>query len=210
MPLAHGPFVLPWAHRGLEVLTRLLLTWWSHRQSFWVFQWGQQCHLLLHPVLLGTPPVAPGLLIRPGRPALYRSLPSYLGVVPLSATWGSAGLRMVAPLLKWKQYGPGPGCTTKDPDILQHLSEVHLQNPMSREDPKWRSVGASGTGTSGQVNTVEEVELDLTYPQEASFQHHTPSPDLEPAGEEEERPASQQLEARHWSRAEQQGTNHRA
>ena len=28
-------------------------------------------------------------------------------------------------------------------------------------------------------------------------QHHTPSPDLEPAGEEEERPASQQLEARH-------------
>ena len=27
--------------------------------------------------------------------------------------------------------------------------------------------------------------------------HHTPSPDLEPSGEEEERPASQQLEARH-------------
>ena len=23
---------------------------------------------------------------------------------------------------------------TKDPDILQHLSEVHLQNPMARED----------------------------------------------------------------------------
>ena len=25
---------------------------------------------------------------------------------------------------------------TKDPDILQHLSEAHLQNPMVREDPK--------------------------------------------------------------------------
>ena len=25
---------------------------------------------------------------------------------------------------------------TKDPDILQHLSEAHLQNPMAREDPK--------------------------------------------------------------------------
>ena len=37
---------------------------------------------------------------------------------------------------------------------------------------------------------------------EASIQHHTPSPDLEPEGEEEERPASQQLEARLWSRAE--------
>ena len=41
------------------------------------------------------------------------------------------------------------------------------------------------------------VGLDQTHPQEASIQHHTPSPDLEPAGEEEERPASQQLEARH-------------
>ena len=36
-----------------------------------------------------------------------------------------------------------------------------------------------------------------SHPQEASIQHHTPSPDLEPAREEEERPASQQLEARH-------------
>ena len=25
---------------------------------------------------------------------------------------------------------------TKDPDILQHMSEVHLQNPMVREDLK--------------------------------------------------------------------------
>ena len=31
---------------------------------------------------------------------------------------------------------------------------------------------------------------EMTHPQEASIQHHTPSPDLEPAGEEEERPAS--------------------
>ena len=29
---------------------------------------------------------------------------------------------------------------TKDPGILQHLSEAHLQNPMAREDPKWRSM----------------------------------------------------------------------
>ena len=26
--------------------------------------------------------------------------------------------------------------STKDPDIIQHLSEAHLQNPMAREDPK--------------------------------------------------------------------------
>nr|KAG5701256.1 hypothetical protein BaRGS_020618 [Batillaria attramentaria] len=31
----------------------------------------------------------------------------------------------------------------------------------------------------------------------ASIQHHTPSPDMEPTGEKEERPASQQLEAGH-------------
>ena len=44
----------------------------------------------------------------------------------------------------------------KDPDILQHLSEAHLQNPMAGEDPKWRSVGASGTGTSDQADTAKE------------------------------------------------------
>nr|KAG5706130.1 hypothetical protein BaRGS_025752 [Batillaria attramentaria] len=38
---------------------------------------------------------------------------------------------------------------------------------------------------------------DWTHPQEASIQHHTPNPDVEPAGEKEERPASQQLEAGH-------------
>ena len=86
---------------------------------------------------------------------------------------------------------------TKDPDIPQHLSEEHLQNPMAGEDPRGRSVGASGTGTSGQEDTAEEVGLDRTHPQEARIQHHTPSPDLEPAGEEKERPTSQQLEAGH-------------
>ena len=49
---------------------------------------------------------------------------------------------------------------TKDPDIRQHLSEAHLQNPMAVEDPKRRSVGASGIGTSGQADTAEEVGLD--------------------------------------------------
>nr|KAG5706127.1 hypothetical protein BaRGS_025749 [Batillaria attramentaria] len=60
-----------------------------------------------------------------------------------------------------------------------------------------RAVGASGAGTSGQADPAEEVGLDWTHPQEASIQHHTPSPDMEPAGEKEERPASQQLEAGH-------------
>ena len=59
-----------------------------------------------------------------------------------------------------------------------------------------KSVEASGTGTSGQADTAEEVGLDRTHPQEASIQHHMPSSDLEPVGEKEERPASQQLEAR--------------
>ena len=35
----------------------------------------------------------------------------------------------------------------------------------------------------------------IGHPPEAGIQHHTPNPNLEPAGEEEERPASQQLEA---------------
>nr|KAG5686925.1 hypothetical protein BaRGS_020734 [Batillaria attramentaria] len=56
---------------------------------------------------------------------------------------------------------------------------------------------ASRAGTSGQADPAEEVGLDWTHPQEASIQHHTPSPDMEPTGEKEERPASQQLEAGH-------------
>ena len=39
--------------------------------------------------------------------------------------------------------------------------------------------------------------MDRTHLQEASIEHYMPSPDLEPAGDVEERPASQQLEARH-------------
>ena len=53
---------------------------------------------------------------------------------------------------------------TKDPDILQHLSEAHPQNPLAGENPKWRSVGARETGTSGQADTAEEVGLDRTLP----------------------------------------------
>ena len=68
---------------------------------------------------------------------------------------------------------------------------------MNGDDPKRRSVGVSGTRTSGQANSEEEVGLDRTHPSEASIQHHMPSPKLEPAGEEEDRPASQQLEVRH-------------
>ena len=58
-----------------------------------------------------------------------------------------------------------------------------------------------GSERAGQEPVAKQIlreeGLDRTHHQEASIQHHTPSPDLEPAGEEEERPASQQLEARH-------------
>ena len=56
--------------------------------------------------------------------------------------------------------------------------------------------GASGTGTSGQADTAEEVGGGSDTP--SGSQHPAPhaSPDLEPAGEEKERSASQQLEAR--------------
>ena len=54
-----------------------------------------------------------------------------------------------------------------------------------RDRDQWPSRYCGGSGAGSDT------------PQEASSQHHTPSPDLEPAGEEEERPALQQLEARH-------------
>ena len=70
-----------------------------------------------------------------------------------------------------------------------HLLGHHHHQPNFLR-PQLVHVGVSGTGTSGQVDTVEEVGLDRTP---SGSQHHTPSPDLEPVGEEEERPASQQL-----------------
>nr|KAG5686182.1 hypothetical protein BaRGS_012400 [Batillaria attramentaria] len=81
--------------------------------------------------------------------------------------------------------------------FLNTCLRAHLQHPMAREDPERRAVGASRAGTSGQADPAEEVGLDWTHPQEASIQHHTPSPDMEPTREKEERPASQQLEAGH-------------
>ena len=65
-------------------------------------------------------------------------------------------------------------------------------------------MGAGGTRTSGQANSEEKVGLDWTHPPEAGIQHHTPNPKLEPKGEEEERPASQQLEAELKRQGEQQ------
>nr|KAG5714464.1 hypothetical protein BaRGS_006910 [Batillaria attramentaria] len=64
-----------------------------------------------------------------------------------------------------------------------------------RNEELWERGGA---GTSGQADPAEEVGLDWTHPQEASIQQpHAKPPDMEPAGEKEERPASQQLEAGH-------------
>ena len=102
-------------------------------------------------------------------------------------------------LTRWAPNWSGPYHRSS---IKSSLMQKTPLDQSAGEDRKWRTVGTSGLGTSGQADTVEEVGLDWTHPQEASIQHHTPSPDLEPAGEEEERPASQQLEARHWSRAE--------
>ena len=76
---------------------------------------------------------------------------------------------------------------------LRSIYKIQWQEKIRNED-LWER---AGTGTSDQADTAEEVGLDRTHPQEASILHHTPSSDLEFAGEEEERPASQQLEARH-------------
>ena len=44
---------------------------------------------------------------------------------------------------------------------------------------------------------MEEVGLDRTHVKEASIQHHTPGPNLEPTGQEKERTSKKKLEARY-------------
>nr|KAG5692464.1 hypothetical protein BaRGS_005010 [Batillaria attramentaria] len=104
--------------------------------------------------------------------------------------------REVSSALRMRNMEDNEDDAAEDPDISQHLSEAHLQHPMAREDPERIAVGASRAGTSDQADPAEEVGLDWTHPQEASIQHTT-RPDMEPTGEKEERPASQQLEAGH-------------
>ena len=41
-----------------------------------------------------------------------------------------------SPALRMRDMADNTDDATKDPDIFQHLSEAHLQNPMAREDPK--------------------------------------------------------------------------
>ena len=76
---------------------------------------------------------------------------------------------------------------------LRRIYKIRWQEQIRNED-LWERAGQEPVAK--QI-LRREVGLDRTHPQEANIQHHTPSPDLEPAGEEEERPASQQLEARH-------------
>ena len=51
------------------------------------------------------------------------------------------------------------------------------------------------TRTSGERHFEKEMEMDRTHPEETRKQHHTPSPELEPSGEEEEGAAQEHLEA---------------
>ena len=73
---------------------------------------------------------------------------------------------------------------------------------IGRRRSEMKTCGSERDRNQWPADTAEEVGLDRTHPQEASIQHHMPSPDLEPAGKVEERLALQQLEVRHWNRAE--------
>nr|KAG5708629.1 hypothetical protein BaRGS_034846 [Batillaria attramentaria] len=105
--------------------------------------------------------------------------------------------REVSSALRMRNMEDNKDDAAEDPDISQHLSEAifNIRWPEKiRNEELWEQ---SRAGTSDQADPAEEVGLDWTHPQEASIQHHTPSPDMEPTGEKEERPASQQLEAGH-------------
>nr|KAG5710829.1 hypothetical protein BaRGS_026980 [Batillaria attramentaria] len=75
--------------------------------------------------------------------------------------------------------------------------QADLEEELALRAARLRPDMGGGQDLRQGQNPAEEVGLDWTHPQEASIQHHTPSPDMKPAGEKEERPASQQLEAGH-------------
>ena len=66
----------------------------------------------------------------------------------LKNIWASGGISMtpqtphlqlqceVSPALRMRDVADNTDDATTDPDTPQHLCEEHLQNPMSREDPK--------------------------------------------------------------------------
>ncbi|KAK3777980.1 hypothetical protein RRG08_038776 [Elysia crispata] len=60
------------------------------------------------PSVVGSPPVGPGLLIRPGKPDLYRSYPSYLKPVrypPPATRWAVDGRPATELEVAWSQRG---------------------------------------------------------------------------------------------------------
>ena len=77
---------------------------------------------------------------------------------------------------------------------MKICGERARQEPVAKQilSRKWGWIGHT---LRNPASSTKPVYQDTP----ALIQHHTPSPDLEPAGEEEERPiaASQQLEAGH-------------
>ena len=73
---------------------------------------------------------------------------------------------------------------------LRHIYKIQWQEKIRNEDLLER---AGQEAVAKQILRRKWGWIEHT----PSIQHHTPSPDLELAGEEEEWPASQQLEARH-------------
>ena len=52
----------------------------------------------------------------------------------------------------------------EDSNLHQHLFEAHLQNKLAGKDQQRGFMGKSGTGSSGQADSAEEVGLDWTHP----------------------------------------------
>ena len=86
----------------LEVTTCLLTAWCSCWRTCRLFLLWMTVPQVTLPVLVGTSPVDPGLLVRPGKPYFFHSLPQYLKLTLTSSTWGSVWLGMVTSLLKWR------------------------------------------------------------------------------------------------------------
>lgn len=81
-----------------------------------------------------------------------------------------------------------------EPDCL---SEALFKNQITVQDQLRGIVAKGWTGASFQTDPEKKVELDWTDPQEACKQHHTPGPNLEPAGQAKDRKDQKLLKTIH-------------
>ena len=84
----------------------------------------------------------------------------------------------------------------KSSDFHQHVPTKNTEDPLAKYHQQLRSLGKNQPSANRRRDQKKKMAMDRAHPEETTDKHHTPGPDLEPSGEEKERPTKEHLEKR--------------